>query len=276
MSELPVSGAQRWAVGLEYNGSKFVGWQAQAGQRSVQSTVEAALTKVANHPVTVYCAGRTDAGVHALEQVVHFDSHVDRSEFAWLMGGNAHLPEEIRLLWVKSVPADFHARFSAIARYYRYIILNRSIHSAFYCQQMTFYPKPLDEQAMHRAAQALLGEQDFSSFRAQSCQSVSPFRLMHFIKVSRQNDQVHIELCANAFLHHMVRNIVGVLMEIGQGRRPENWTRELLDVKDRRLAAKTAAPDGLYLGGVLYPAESGLPKQSVFESLPSTIQRFIN
>ena len=264
----------RIVLGIEYDGSRFAGWQWQNGQRTIQAEVEQALSKVANHPVSVICAGRTDAGVHALEQVVHVDVQVERPLRAWLFGANSYLPEDIRLVWAKAAVGDFHARYSAIARFYRYFIINRSVKSALQPQQATWCPQDLDAELMQQAAQALVGEHDFSSFRAQGCQSVSPQRLMYFIDVTRQHDLVIIDLSANAFLHHMVRNIAGVLMEIGMGRQAVSWTADLLAIKDRRMAAATASPCGLFLGGVYYPAHYGLAKHPVFERLPADAKRF--
>ena len=263
----------RLVLGIEYDGSRFSGWQWQTHQRSVQQVLELALSKVANHPVTVQCAGRTDTGVHALEQVVHADVTSARSLHAWLQGGNSYLPDDVRITWVKLAVGDFHARYSAIARFYRYIILNRPIKSALLRSQITWCHAPLDEVKMHQAAQALLGQQDFTSFRAQGCQSKSPYRNMYFIEVYRHEDQVIIDLSANAFLHHMVRNIAGVLMAIGSGKQPVEWTQDLLEVKNRKLGGVTAPPDGLYLGAVFYPEHYGIPKHPVFNKLPIDAQR---
>lgn len=264
----------RIILGIEYNGSAYYGWQAQAHACSVQQVLEQALSNIAQHPVTVLCAGRTDSGVHALEQVVHFDSSAERPLQAWHLGGNSHLPNDVRILWAQPAPADFHARYSAIARYYRYIISNRATQSALLYQQTTWCPQPLDAEKMHQAAQALLGEHDFTSFRAQGCQSKSPRRMLYFITVYRQGDQVIMDISANAFLHHMVRNIAGVLMEIGMGKQPVTWTQFLLAAKDRKLAARTAPPQGLYLGGVYYPEQFGLAKNPVFAQLPDDAKRF--
>jgi tRNA pseudouridine38-40 synthase len=243
----------RIALGIEYDGSLFSGWQYQNERRTVQGELEKALSSVADQNIVVHCAGRTDAGVHALEQVVHFDTTAARNLISWVMGGNTNLPNDVRIIWARDAVDNFHARFSAIARFYRYVILNRKMKSALQRSQVTWCYNPLDEKKMHVAAQALIGEHDFSSFRAQGCQSNSPNRLMHFINVYRQGEQVIIELSANAFLHHMVRNITGVLMDIGMGKQSVSWTRELLDIKDRTQAAVTAPPYGLYLGGVYYP-----------------------
>lgn len=264
----------RIALGIEYDGTAFAGWQWQPRRRTIQEILEHALSRIAAEPVRVHAAGRTDAGVHAIEQVAHFDTTVGRPLRAWLLGTNTELPEDIRILWVREVPVDFHARYSAIARYYRYVILNRPAKSALSRRQVTWCFRPLDERRMQDAAGCLIGEHDFSSFRAQGCQSVSPFRNMHFIRVRREGDRVIIELAANAFLHHMVRNIVGVLMAIGAGKFEPAWAREVLDARDRRLGGVTAPPDGLYLGGVYYPDCFGLPRDPVFAHLPATAARY--
>lgn len=264
----------RIVLGIEYDGSAYAGWQWQDGKRTLQGELERALSKIAVQPIQVLCAGRTDAGVHALEQVVHFDSPVERDVRGWLMGGNSHLPDDIRITWVRPAVGDFHARYSAIARFYRYVILNRPMKSALQRNQATWCYQPLDAGKMHRAAQHLLGEHDFSSFRAQSCQSVSPNRLMYFIEVYREGELVIIDLCANAFLHHMVRNIAGVLIDIGAGKQPENWTLDLLELKDRTRAAMTAPPHGLHLAGVYYPVHYGIPGHALFGKLPADARRF--
>jgi tRNA pseudouridine38-40 synthase len=264
----------RIVLGVEYDGSGFSGWQWQPNRPSVQGELEKALSKVANHPVTVICAGRTDTGVHASEQVVHFDVHVVRELHAWLLGGNSYLPDQIRVIWIKQAVDGFHARYSAIARLYRYVILNRPVKSALLGKQTTWCYHPLDADVMNKAAQHLVGSHDFSSFRAQGCQSKSPFRIVHFIDVYRDGDKVIIEVCANAFLHHMVRNIAGVLMDIGMGKQPEDWTLVLLATKKRDLGGVTAPPYGLYLESVYYPACYGIPKHPVFHKLPEDAKRF--
>lgn len=264
----------RIALGIEYDGGGFAGWQRQSGQRTVQACVEEALSKVADAPISVVCAGRTDAGVHALEQVIHFDSKVERDLRAWVMGANTHLPDDVRILWAKRLSSGFHARASAIARFYRYVILNRPMKSALRRKQMTWCYSPLDAARMAEAARHLIGEHDFSSFRAQGCQSKSPFRMMHFIHVRREGEEVVIDLCANAFLHHMARNIAGVLMEIGRGKKPPCWALELLHARDRASGGVTAPPDGLYLGGVCYPQEFGLARHEVFRHLPAHARRY--
>jgi tRNA pseudouridine38-40 synthase len=264
----------RIVLGIEYDGSRFLGWQSQTGQRTVQQVLEQALSKVANQTITVICAGRTDTGVHALEQVVHFETGVQRDLYAWMLGGNHYLPDDVRIIWAKPAVADFHARYSALARFYRYVILNRPMKSALLRQQVTWCHTPLDAERMHQAAQALCGSHDFSSFRAQGCQSKSPERWMYFIDVYRQQQQVIMDIAANAFLHHMVRNIAGVLMEIGMGKQSIEWTTQLLEIKDRSQAGITAPPHGLHLGAVYYPAHYQLPKHPVFNKLPADIKRF--
>lgn len=264
----------RIALGVEYDGAAFSGWQWQKGPRTVQECVERALSRVAAHPVTVLCAGRTDTGVHALEQVIHFNTPVERALKAWVKGSNAELDDDVRILWAREVADDFHARYSAIARFYRYVILNRQERSALHRKRATWHYHPLNVERMHEAAQTLLGEHDFSSFRAQSCQSKSPRRTLHFIHVKREGDFVTIELAANAFLHHMVRNIAAVLMDIGSGKKQPDWTLELLEAKNRKLASVTAPPDGLYLGGVLYPAKFGFETHPVFAHLPENADRY--
>ena len=265
----------RIVLGIEYDGSAFFGWQWQeGGLRTVQDAVQKAASKVANHVVTVICTGRTDTGVHALEQVVHFDTQAERSDHSWLLGINANLPDDVRVIWAQPAVGDFHARYSAIARFYRYIILNRSIKSALQRDRVTWYHPPLDAERMHQAAQTLVGSHDFTSFRALKCQSLSPMRLMYFIDVYRQDEQVIIDISANAFLHHMVRNIAGVLMAIGSGEQAIEWTQVLLNTKNRQKGGVTASPHGLYLGGVYYPEKYGMPKHQIFKKLPANAQRF--
>ena len=250
----------RVALGVQYDGSGFRGWQAQQpGTRTVQTVLEQALAKVANHPVRLVCAGRTDAGVHGVGQVAHFDTTAVRSERAWVLGGNAHLPLDISLDWARQTPDDFHARFSALARRYRYVILNRPQRSALWRERATWHYRPLDAERMQRAGQALVGEHDFSSFRAAECQARHPIRDLHEITIRRQGDGVVLDVEANAFLHHMVRNIAGVLMSIGAGDRPVEWAREVLEQRDRTQAGVTAPAAGLYLLAVHYPERFGLP-----------------
>lgn len=266
--------SMRVALGLEYDGTGFAGWQWQPGRRTVQAELEAALSRVAASPVKVICAGRTDAGVHATAQVIHFDTAVLRKPYSWMMGGNALLPADVRVIWAREVPATFHARASAIARHYRYVILNRAMSSALHRQQLTRVYSPLDIRPMQQAAKYLIGEHDFSSFRAQGCQSKSPNRFMHFIKVRRDGERVSIDLCANAFLHHMVRNIAGVLIDVGSGKQPAAWAADVLRARDRSRGGVTAPPDGLYFAGVHYPDVFGLPRFPVFDDLPPDARRY--
>lgn len=263
----------RIAIGIEYDGSNYHGWQRQKDHQTIQSVVEKAVSQVANEPVSIVCAGRTDSGVHALEQVAHFDSEAKRDTQAWLMGTNAYLPEDIRIIWAKKLNADFHARTSAIARFYRYTILNRSVASALLKKQVTWHPRPLDVHKMQEAANFLIGSHDFSSFRAQACQSRSPFRTMYFINVQRKGDTINIVVSANAFLHHMVRNIAGVLIDVGNGKNEPEWVAEILAMRNRKDAGVTAPPYGLYLGSIFYPECFGIPKNPVFDQLPDGISR---
>jgi len=209
-----------------------------------------------------------------LEQVVHFDTSVFRKPYSWLIGTNSELPEDVRVLWVREVAPDFHARYSAIARFYRYTILNRPMRSALRRRQVTWCYQSLDSEKMQEGAQYLIGEHDFSSFRAQDCQSRSPFRFMHFIRVVRDEELVTIDLAANAFLHHMVRNMVGVLMDIGAGKQPPAWVKQVLEEKDRKRASVTAPADGLYLGGVFYPEHFGFVRHQIFSHLPADARRY--
>lgn len=250
----------RIAVGLEYDGSAYAGWQMQASARSIQSVVETAVSQVADHPVAVTCAGRTDAGVHAIGQVLHFDSEALRSERAWALGTNTNLPNDVAVLWAREVAADFHARYSATARTYRYVILNRGSRPALARQRVCWIHAPLDGQRMQRGAGHLIGEHDFSAFRAAECQSRTPLRRVERIEVRRSGEHVIIEVTANAFLHHMVRNIAGVLIEIGSGEAEPEWAGAVLASRDRTTAAMTAPAGGLYLIRVTYPDRFGLPR----------------
>ncbi len=253
----------RIALGIEYDGSDFAGWQLQDGEvRTVQGCVEQALSKVADHPVRVICAGRTDAGVHATAQVVHFDTGAERAMRSWVYGANANLPKSVSVQWARVVDDDFHARFSAVRRRYRYVILNREVRPTFLAWRVAWEYRPLDEALMRQAAGHLLGEQDFSAYRTLACQAKSPVRTLYELAVSRDRDLVFLDLEANAFLHHMVRNIAGVLLDIGAGKHPPVWAREVLETRDRTLGGITAPPHGLYLAGVTYPARFGLPPLS--------------
>lgn len=249
----------RWAARIEYLGTAYNGWQRLSHNRSVQETLELALSKVADHPVQVMAAGRTDAGVHGLGQVVHFDTTAIRNVLAWTLGANIHLPADVSLRWAMQVPPDFHARHQALSRRYRYVFHNSRARSALLAGRATFWPHALDAAAMHAAAQSLLGEQDFSALRDSECQSPTAFRNVTEITVSRSDEFVVIDVAANAFLHHMVRNIAGTLALVGQGKRPVAWVAEVLAGRDRAKAGMTAAPDGLYFIGPEYPARYGLP-----------------
>lgn len=249
----------RLALGIEYDGSDFLGWQRHDGGPTVQAAVEEALGFVAHHPVEVVCSGRTDARVHAACQVVHFDSEAERDARAWVLGTNTRLPAGVRVLWCQPVDDAFHARYGARARRYRYRILNRPVPPAIQRQFLSWERRPLDADAMHRAAQALCGEHDFSAFRTAQCQAKHPNRHLHDIAVRRDDDQVIVEVQANAFLHHMVRNIVGSLILVGLHEQPEDWLGRLLAGKDRTVAGPTAPAEGLVFLGPKYPAEWRLP-----------------
>jgi tRNA pseudouridine38-40 synthase len=250
----------RYALGIEYDGSGFLGWQRLSHGDSVQGAVEAALASILQHEVDAVCAGRTDAGVHATQQVVHLETTVERPLRAFVEGTNTRLPPSVRVLWAQPVADAFHARHSARARRYRYRLLNRRVRPALMREHLSWEPRPLDAEAMHRAAQALLGENDFSAFRTAQCQARHPMRDLHAITVRREDDQVIVEVQANAFLHHMVRNIVGSLMVIGRGERPESWVAELLAGRDRTVAGPTAPAAGLTFLGPRYPHAWALPE----------------
>lgn len=254
----------RIALGIEYNGSDFYGWQAQRSLSTVQGHLEDALSKVANESIMLYCAGRTDAGVHASGQVVHFDTHAKRHIDAWIWGTNAHLPSSIVVRWSKHVDYSFHARFKATARRYRYVIFNNPIRPAILSSRVTWHYYPLNIERMREAAKYLIGEQDFSSFRSSQCNSKSPFRNVTEFVIERKGDFVIFEIEANAFLHHMVRNIAGALLKIGGGVKEPEWMQEVLAAKSRRAAAETASPDGLYLIQVRYPEPYDFPTNIPF------------
>ncbi|HSW69418.1 MAG TPA: tRNA pseudouridine(38-40) synthase TruA [Gammaproteobacteria bacterium] len=243
----------RIALGIEYDGHGFLGWQSQKNLPTVQACLEEALSKIADEEIKVFCAGRTDAGVHAIGQVIHFDTKARRDLRAWTLGTNSYLPSSIAVTWVTEVDETFHARFSALSRRYHYVIYNTSIRPALLAKRVTWYQRCLNVEKMEEAGQFLLGELDFSSFRSLECESKTPRRNVHFIKVNRYGDFVVIDIQANAFLHHMVRNIAGVLMQVGAGRKEPHWVKEVLEAKDRRKAAETAPAAGLYLYQVNYP-----------------------
>jgi tRNA pseudouridine38-40 synthase len=251
----------RYAIGIEYDGSGFLGWQRLAEGATVQGAVEQALGFVVDHPLEVVCAGRTDSGVHARCQVAHFDTDAVRTPFALQQGGNSRLPKGVALLWCQPVAEDFHARYSARARRYCYTVLNRRVRPAIQRDYLTWERHPLDADAMHRAAQVLVGEHDFSAFRTVHCQAKHPRRNVHEISVRREGERVVIEVQANAFLHHMVRNFVGSLLLVGRGEHPEAWIGELLAGRDRTVAGPTAPSNGLVFVGPRYPREWGLPDE---------------
>lgn len=246
-------------MGVEYDGSAFHGWQTQDRVRTVQQTLEQAVGTVADHCVTVHCAGRTDAGVHALEQVIHFDTRARRSERSWVLGTNVNLPPDVSVLWARPVVPEFHARYRAVARHYRYRILCRGTRSALLRDRAVWVRQDLDLERMRIAAAHLIGEHDFSSFRALACQAKSPVRRVHYLELARSGDLIDLHVGANGFLHHMVRNIAGVLIAVGSGEEDPEWVRELLDLRDRTRGGVTAPPQGLYFVRADYPAEFPLP-----------------
>lgn len=253
----------RIALGIEYDGTAYNGWQRQKSGIGVQEVVEAALARVADHPIEVTCAGRTDTGVHASGQVIHFDTEAERSERGWVLGANSNLPPDVSVSWAREVSeSEFHARYTAISRSYRYLILNRFARSALSRNRAWWVHQALDEKRMHSAARSLLGEHDFSAFRAAGCQARSASRNVTSLDVSRTGDWVVIDITANAFLQHMVRNITGVLAEIGSGDREPEWARQVLESRDRKKGGVAAPPQGLTLLSVAYPDEFGLPKET--------------
>jgi tRNA pseudouridine38-40 synthase len=253
----------RVALGIEYNGRAYHGWQIQLSPDvlTIQGCLEKALSFVANEPVRVNCAGRTDARVHGTAQVAHIETAAIRPMKAWVQGVNAKLPDDIVVTWAVPVTNDFHARFSATARHYQYFIANTAVRPAIHAGAVTWIKGSLSEVAMNEAAQSLVGLHDFTSFRASSCQSHTGIRTIHSIKVSRRNDLVVIDVRANAFLHHMVRNIAGALLVVGKGLKSKAWFDQVFEARDRTKSAPTAAPDGLYLVDVTYPESFGLPQQ---------------
>ena len=263
-SQHPVShntrASLRIAAIVEYDGSNFSGWQWQDCVPSVQEAVEKALSQVADTAIRVTTAGRTDAGVHASAQVIHFDTDVQRSNHAWLRGANSNLPDSVALLWANTVDPEFHARFAATGREYHYVILNRSVRPTYLARRVTHEYRPLDVGRMQVAAQHLPGTHDFSSFRAMQCQAKSPVRTLRELTVTRHGEFIVIKAAANAFLHHMVRNLAGVLMEIGAGEKEPEWAREVLVARDRTVGGITASPDGLYLTAVDYPTVFNIPR----------------
>ena len=259
---------KRIALGVEYAGDAFCGWQSQAHGRTVQDVLESALGQIAAQRVRLHCAGRTDTGVHASVQVAHFDTDAHRPASAWVRGVNALLPAAVVVRWAVEVDDTFHARFLATDRRYRYILHNTPTRPALLAGRVGWFHLPLDEARMAAPAGCLVGVHDFSAFRAAGCQAKTPVRLMHEAAVSRQGDYLLFDFRANGFLHHMIRNLVGALVYVGKGRYPVPWMRELLESCDRRGAAPTFAPDGLYLCGVSYPSRWPLPDDGRIIALP--------
>jgi len=249
----------RIALGVEYLGSAFCGFQTQPSRCGVQDALEDAIAAIAGHPVNVVAAGRTDSGVHALSQIVHFDAQSSRPESAWVRGVNTYLPSAAAILWARETSEDFHARFSATARHYVYLLENRPQRPGLNAGRAGWYHHPLDVEAMKVAAEALVGTHDFTSFRAAECQAKSPVRTITRARVQRAGEVVRFDFSANAFLHHMVRNIVGALVAIGAGRMPASWIAELIAARDRTQGAATFASDGLYFAGADYDVRFGLP-----------------
>lgn len=255
-------GRRRFALGVEYDGRGFLGWERQRQEPTLQGCLERALSRVADEAVTTVCAGRTDAGVHAAQQVVHFDTGARRSPRSWLHGANANLPAGVSVTWVRAVAPDFHARRSARGRRYRYLLLNRSVRPGLLHARVGWEYRPLDAARMQEGGHYLLGEHDFSALRAAGCQARSPVRTVHWVEVERRGELIVFDVCANAFLQHMVRNIVGTLIIVGRAEREPGWVAEVLAGRDRRRAGPTVASGGLYLLDVEYPPAHGIPRVS--------------
>jgi len=249
---------RRIALGLAYDGSAWQGWQTQPHGQTVQDTLERALAEFAQMPVPTICAGRTDAGVHAAMQIVHIDTPLDRRWESWVRGVNTFLPPSINVAWAQDVDLSFHARFSALSRTYTYVLWRGRVQPALWAGRAGWTHHPLDLDAMRNGASHLIGQHDFSAFRSSQCQAASPIRTLTRLDIEEQGPFVVLTLQANAFLHHMVRNLVGALLQIGQGREASDWMATLLEQRDRRLSAATFMPDGLYLSSVEYPAHFGL------------------
>lgn len=261
---LPASAENRYemrhALALEYDGRDFCGFQSQPSACSVQDALERALGAIAGSPIRIAAAGRTDAGVHATSQIVHFDAPVARPQSAWVRGVNAHLPRSAAVLWCVGVPTDFHARFAAVARHYTYLLLNRPERPGLASGRVGWHHAPLDAPAMHEAARHLVGRHDFSSFRAAGCQAKSPVKTISRLSITRSDAMIRFDLSADAYLHHMVRNVIGALVDVGAGKRPPSWIAELLQAADRARAAPTFAADGLYFVGADYDSRFALPE----------------
>ena len=259
----------RMALGVSYNGRAYQGWQSQASGQTVQDEIESALSRMATHRVATLCAGRTDAGVHALMQVIHFDTETRRLPVSWVRGTNASLPRDIAVEWAVQVPSDFHCRASAVARRYRYVLLQSPVRPSVDAGRVGWVMRPLALQPMQQACSALIGKHDFSSFRAAACQALSAVKHMQRIEISQRGDCWCFEFEANAFLHHMIRNIMGCLIAIGQGKRPPQWIGEVLAAHNRKAAAPTFSPDGLYFLGPRYDPQWGLPDRTpAYDALP--------
>ena len=259
----------RLALGLSYAGTPYHGWQSQPSGRTVQDHLERALAQFATRPLHTLCAGRTDAGVHGLMQVVHFDTDLQREPFSWVRGTNRYLPADIAVQWAQQVPDDFHARASALARRYTYIVLQSPVRPSLDAARVGWSFRPLDGDAMRAAATHLTGEHDFTSFRASICQALSPVKQLAPITIAPRGDYWRFDFEANAFLHHMIRNIMGCLIQVGQGLQPPGWMADVLAARDRDAAAPTFAPDGLYFLGPLYDAQWGLPtRTAAYDWLP--------
>ncbi len=253
----------RVALGVSYRGQAYQGWQSQPGGNTVQDKLEGALSRFADHPLRVMCAGRTDTGVHALNQVVHLDTLIEREAFSWVRGTNRYLPPDIAVQWAQPMPDDFHARFSAQGRRYVYVLLESPVRPAVEVGSVGWSLRVLDASAMHSAARLLLGEHDYSAFRSAECQAASPVKTIRAIAITRRGAYWRFEFDANAFLHHMVRNLMGCLLAVGSSARSEGWLLEVLQSKDRRLAAVTFPPDGLYFIGPYYDPVHEIPNRPV-------------
>ncbi|CAA9398077.1 MAG: tRNA pseudouridine(38-40) synthase [uncultured Ramlibacter sp.] len=259
----------RWALGISYDGQAYEGWQSQPSRCTVQDELELALARFADQPVPTVCAGRTDAGVHGLMQVVHFDTSIEREAFSWVRGTNRFLPPSIAVQWAQTVPVEFHSRASALARRYAYVLLESPVRPSLESGRAGWVFRPLDESAMRAAASHLLGEHDFTSFRASGCQARSPVKIMRQIEIRRRGGYWRFEFEANAFLHHMIRNIMGCLVLVGQGQQAPGWIGDVLAAKDRDAAAPTFSPHGLYFLGPVYETHWGLPdRTAAYDWLP--------
>jgi tRNA pseudouridine38-40 synthase len=263
----------RYACGLEYCGNGFYGFQTQVQEPTIQGCLEKALSKVANHSIRVHCCGRTDTGVSAILQVIHFDTETARTEYQWIMGVNSNLPQGISVLWVKPVEGDFHARFSAIERSYRYKIFNRWVRPAINRYELSWEMLPLNEQKMNQAVQYLIGKHDFNAFRSSACQSKTSIKTIYKASVSRNDNIVQLDISGSGFLHHMIRNIVGTLLPIGKGEKEINSMQQVLLSKDRKQAGVTAKPNGLTFYGVKYPERFAIPDSSIENHLEKHYER---